>query len=255
MTGFAIINIGLGLAFVYTVFALLCSVLNEWIARMLDLRRTVLKAEINQLLGAALAKRFNDHPLISGLREKNKKYPSYIPPSTFALALIDLTIEFHPGKNGLPGSTSVKQGLDNRDKSLIDTLRLQATNLESLQKRIEKWFELSMEQAKGRYKRQTQIIVAVLSLIVVAAFNVDTAAIALSLYDAALRNVPGQFPIGWTADNSAFTWGRVLGLFVSAAAISLGAPFWFDIINKLVNLRQTGLPPDQDARARSMVAH
>jgi hypothetical protein len=96
--------------------------------------------------------------------------------------------------------------------------------------------------------------VAVLSLIVVAAFNVDTAAIALSLYDAAIRNMQGPFPIGWTAGNSALTWGRFFGLFVSAAAVSLGAPFWFDIINKLVNLRQTGLPPDQDARARSMVA-
>ena len=39
---------------------------------------------------------------------------------------------------------------------------------------------------------------------------------------------------------------------------SLGAPFWFDMINKLVNLRQTGLPPDQDEREKRharMMAH
>lgn len=36
---------------------------------------------------------------------------------------------------------------------------------------------------------------------------------------------------------------RVLGWAVTAVAISFGAPFWFDLLNKLINLRNTGTPP------------
>ena len=35
---------------------------------------------------------------------------------------------------------------------------------------------------------------------------------------------------------------------VTALALSLGAPFWFDLLNRLVNLRQTGKPPDENGR-------
>jgi hypothetical protein len=38
---------------------------------------------------------------------------------------------------------------------------------------------------------------------------------------------------------------KLLGLFLTVIALSLGAPFWFDLLNKLVNLRQTGVPPDE----------
>ncbi|SMD38836.1 hypothetical protein SAMN04488029_3900 [Reichenbachiella faecimaris] len=34
-----------------------------------------------------------------------------------------------------------------------------------------------------------------------------------------------------------FGWPRILGYFITALAISLGAPFWFDILNKLMKLR------------------
>jgi hypothetical protein len=31
---------------------------------------------------------------------------------------------------------------------------------------------------------------------------------------------------------------------VTAMALSLGAPFWFDMLNKVINLRSSGKPPD-----------
>ncbi len=34
------------------------------------------------------------------------------------------------------------------------------------------------------------------------------------------------------------------GWFMAAAAISMGAPFWFDMLVKLVNVRKAGLKPD-----------
>lgn len=58
-----------------------------------------------------------------------------------------------------------------------------------------------------------------------------------------------KLPIGWENEPpgslaTASQWFRkLLGLILSAAAFSLGAPFWFDLLNRLVNLRAGGRPP------------
>jgi hypothetical protein len=35
-----------------------------------------------------------------------------------------------------------------------------------------------------------------------------------------------------------------IGCFITGVALSLGAPFWFDLLNKLVNLRSAGKKPE-----------
>lgn len=61
-----------------------------------------------------------------------------------------------------------------------------------------------------------------------------------------------DMPLWWTPEPfgrplpSPSAWdylAKVLGLLFSALALSMGAPFWFDALNKLVNLRSTGEPP------------
>ena len=48
----------------------------------------------------------------------------------------------------------------------------------------------------------------------------------------------GQLPIGWPAPNGVWPWiTRVVGWLLTALAVSLGAPFWFDLLNKFVNVR------------------
>ncbi len=43
-------------------------------------------------------------------------------------------------------------------------------------------------------------------------------------------------------------WRKFFGIFITALAIALGGPFWFDVLNKLVNLRMSGkAPPDAAA--------
>lgn len=42
---------------------------------------------------------------------------------------------------------------------------------------------------------------------------------------------------------------KAVGLFITVAAVSLGAPFWFDLLNKLVNLRSSGGPPKPTAES------
>jgi hypothetical protein len=64
-------------------------------------------------------------------------------------------------------------------------------------------------------------------------------------------------PLGWEPCSSKCTkagdtykfwfgqwsWKKIAGLLITALAISLGAPFWFDVLSKLVNLRTTGIKP------------
>jgi hypothetical protein len=48
-------------------------------------------------------------------------------------------------------------------------------------------------------------------------------------------------------------WGwarRIAGWIFTAVAMSLGAPFWFDLLNKFVNLRAGAAPPPK-AQPRS----
>jgi hypothetical protein len=53
-------------------------------------------------------------------------------------------------------------------------------------------------------------------------------------------------PLGWTSVSSPHGWagilGKVGGLLVTALALSLGAPFWFDLLSKIARLRASGPP-------------
>ena len=54
-------------------------------------------------------------------------------------------------------------------------------------------------------------------------------------------------PLGWSDATSPHSFwsvlGKILGILVTAFALSLGAPFWFDLLGKVSNLRGSGPPP------------
>jgi hypothetical protein len=50
-------------------------------------------------------------------------------------------------------------------------------------------------------------------------------------------------PPGRTDPGAADWFIKLLGLALTVAAASVGAPFWFDTLNRLVNLRNTGKKP------------
>jgi len=45
-------------------------------------------------------------------------------------------------------------------------------------------------------------------------------------------------------NNWTFFWQKVVGLLITMIAASLGAPFWYDTLSKLANLRSTGAKPE-----------
>ena len=44
---------------------------------------------------------------------------------------------------------------------------------------------------------------------------------------------------------------KLLGILFTTFAVSLGAPFWFDLLNKFVNIRGSGAPPPKNTSTTS----
>jgi hypothetical protein len=78
---------------------------------------------------------------------------------------------------------------------------------------------------------------------------------ARAVYDSAMTQLDrAQLGFGWSAADAQGVWvdpqlgsvlRKLLGLLITAVALSLGAPFWFDVLNKIVNIRSTGRAPDE----------
>jgi hypothetical protein len=48
-------------------------------------------------------------------------------------------------------------------------------------------------------------------------------------------------------------WLKIAGILLTGLALSLGAPFWFDLLNKVTNFRSTGTPPPKSGSDQSSV--
>jgi hypothetical protein len=299
--GSGILEVAISIVFVYLLLGLVCSVLNESIARMLALRANTLEEGIRNLLndpnGQGLAEQFYNHPLIKGLAQQGwfdqkvgrKGRPSYIPARTFALALMDI---FAPADTGA-GSKNLNDIRDMVAKFQDTELRTALLilideaegNLGQARQNLETWFNDAMDRVSGWYKRKVQLIILILSLIVTVALNADTLLISDAfLHDAALRasvvaaaegiareetlpegmnriqNELGSLglPLGWVGACNNENPGempefcewkgwpyKILGLMLTIAALSLGAPFWFDLLNRFISFRSAGKVPEK----------
>ena len=298
MFGLQALDIALGLILVYLILSLICTATNELIAGLFKLRARNLVQALQNLLrdskGTDLAGEFFTHPLVKSLYKEGSR-PSYIPPPTFALALLDLVA---PGSAGSTNPiVKIKQQLKrlpaNSDvRRTLELLISDSENkLDKLRENLETWFSDAMERAAGWYKRKTQVAVLIVSVIITIAANADTTQIAKALSnDPALRGAlvaqaqefakqapnTGQaqapkgaagaspaerieeniqqlqqlgLPLGWKQWPR--DWGewanKIIGLLLTALAVSLGAPFWFDLLKKVVNIRAAGGLPGAEA--------
>jgi hypothetical protein len=91
--GSTVLEVALGLMFVYLLLSLLCSAVREYIEAKLNSRAKYLQQGIRLLLnetdgtGMDLAEGLYSHGLVRPLYRNAAKLPSYIPSRTFALAL------------------------------------------------------------------------------------------------------------------------------------------------------------------------
>ena len=198
-----ILDVVIGLIFIYLLLSLLCSAIHEWMAGILALRSRMLAKSIKALLydetGTNLAKEIYEHGLIDALSKKSqppdkplkgRKGPSYIPPCIFASALIDklgLILSANPQQEQ---HKKVEEQLMQLEKAALHeklnqtlTTFIKEANGDAvmLHKKIESWFDDVMDRISGWYKRQSQIILLIIGSIVTVSINADTIYIAETL--------------------------------------------------------------------------
>ena len=279
MFGSTILDAAIGLVFVYLLVSLVISAANEVIAGIFKSRAKDLSKGIQQLLQEqsedGLVAKLYQHPLIHGLSGPKSK-PSYIPSRTFALALLDLVA---PASTDAPRTLDeIRGGLANLpeplQKTLTTLLEESQLDVERLKTNMEVWFNNGMERVGGWYKRKSQIIQLSLAFVLAGILNIDSVHMARTLFavNSPLRESLVQsakdfsksggtakplkevtdalgslaLPIGW----SDFELGKrgptfLLGWLITAFAVSLGAPFWFDLLNKFINVRAAGKAPEE----------
>lgn len=214
MFGMEVLDILIGLFFVYLVLSLVCTGINEYIAALTNKRGKLLMRGIQQLLdetnAGAVKDKVINHPLLTSLRQLDRKGntrdPAYIPARSFAMALLDAA-GTQPDANGkiktgqAPASADLAGVLDvlRRDSTgdlvqfitdpdtytqvnlppdvkarVTESLVGARTEYQKLQDSVEVWFNSSMDRVSGAYKRYTQAALLVIGLVVACATNADT---------------------------------------------------------------------------------
>jgi hypothetical protein len=159
-----------------------------------------------------------------------------------------------------------------------------------LKKSLQNWFNSAMDRVSGWYKYRTQWMLFGIGLVLAATLNADTIRIVKQLSrDPTLRqsivaaaqsakpsdNKRGEsikdqiqqaqteisniqsigIPLGWAGTRRPSSYGEWLqvsgGWLLTAVAISLGAPFWFDMLNKLMVVRSTVKPREKSREEES----
>lgn len=154
--------------------------------------------------------------------------------------------------------------------------------LAGLKKRLEGWFDEAMDRVSGWYKRWTKLMLFGIGLALAVLLNADTLNVAKTLWtDPAARAAAEQLaaqeaqqsdaaeinpkedlvkfealnlPLGWVAASDRVDprhfpndpkelFVKLLGLLITAIALTFGAPFWFDMLKKFVDLRSSGPAP------------
>ena len=267
-----IVDVAMGLIFFYVLLSLVCSSVQEVIASIVGLRSRNLEKGIKNLVGNEYARALYEHPLIKGLRKPGKR-PSYIKPEIFAATLLEVVARDKSGKSATElAADDLRETISkiepaNPTRDLLLSLATQGADaVDQLKQRVADWFDAGMDRVSGWYKRQVKYILLVIAAVVTISVNADSIRIAEQLWQndmlratiaaeaqkavtrgdvnqidprKPLQTFPIWYPKGFPDSGLAFT-KAIVGWMLTIAAISLGAPFWFDLLSKFAHLRGSG---------------
>lgn len=268
MFGSTVLEVAIGLTFCYGTLALVVSTLQEALSAAFSLRANMLLAAIKRMLDdprcEALAQSLYDHPLVNphGSTRERKPLavkPSYIEPAHFAIALLD-SLRTSPA---IPLQAAIEALPDAQVRRvLLALLHQSGGDLARFQEGIAGWFNSAMERLSGVYKRRQLLISFLLAMLLAIMLNIDSIHLFQTLWQnpalaAQIKAAPAgldhealrqmwALPIGWSSFpptlNTAFAL-QVAGWLITAGTTLFGAPFWFDLLQRAVQLRSTGAKP------------
>jgi hypothetical protein len=188
-----VLNLCIGLIFVFLIFAIVVSGVQEWWAQFRGQRGRFLRQGMQRLIDdEAIFVRVLQHPLVGSLyrdRAAQGTPPSYVDPTNFALALANViqrrALLLTPGSAVQPLTfqslrAAAEQIAGQRSPvadSLLPILDQAEGDLGSALKGIEAWFSGGMDRVSGWYKAFAQRRLFVIGFIAAVIGNVDTIAI------------------------------------------------------------------------------
>jgi hypothetical protein len=278
MLGSTVLEVAIGLTFCYGTVALIVTTLQEALAAAFRLRANTLLAGIKTMLNDprfdGLARAVYLHPLVNphtdgtlpGERDMRTR-PSYIEPAHFAIALVDSL--WHVPGDFAQLAGAIETIPDPQIRQVLRGLYARARDLQQFQDMLAGWFDNAMARMSGTYKRRQLLISLLLALLLAIMFNIDSIhlfrtlwqqpSLAAHLHDAPGVATPGALdpavfdammalPIGWThfppAPGADFAL-QAAGWVITASTALFGAPFWFDLMQRVVRVRSTGTRPEE----------
>ena len=305
-----VLDVAIGLVFVYLLLSILCTAANEWLATVTKSRGKFLQKGIKQLLNnqptaddptpSGFIKAFYKHPIITGLM-RDGNHPAYLSSQAFTTVVLDVITAGAAEAEDPVDMNELVASLPEGDvqRALLALAQYSRREAKPVAAALEGWFNDTMDRVSGWYKRRTQTWTIVVALTITVVANADTIHIGRRLWtDPVLRSVVveeakarAQKPrpeitveyedegdptkptvttpaaanegnelspqerqllgelLGWRGvlqGNSFRDWiERLFGWLLTVLALSMGAPFWFDLLNKFMNIRAAGKSPDE----------
>ena len=218
-----------------------------------------------------LTQQLYDHPLVRKLEGRAKGAKArlaYIPQDTFARALIGIVTDDAPDATVAAFKERLAMLAPDSDLSRsLNTLIAEAGgSLAVLRSDIGQWFDEGMNSLSRRYRLHMKWVLFAIGLVLAVLLNANTLHAADKFYrDGPARSALARqaekiadecatadlacvetkvdqvqesldLPIGWEGSPKIDAWS-VIGWILTAAAISQGAAFWFDLLRRAKRLR------------------
>lgn len=211
MTGMIVLDVVIGLIFIYLFYSLFCTIIVEIIATNFGLRARNLKISIIRILSDnafsnketrkafwrsdffpeqnSLAKSFYESPIIKylGFSDRFKK-PAWIGNETFVDGIFSILENQGNTLNSV--AEKIKDFFENPQGPFSQTETFKQLkfyfdksngDLDRFRENLSLWYDEIGERATGWYKKRIQVILFLTGLIVATGFNVDTIEIATKL--------------------------------------------------------------------------
>ncbi|GAB5407637.1 MAG: hypothetical protein BalsKO_00020 [Balneolaceae bacterium] len=208
MFGIEALDVVIGLIFIYLLFSLFVSIVNELLSQLFHIRAKELKFSIERMIGLTLRKVLYGNSRINKVKYRSsffygsplwRPYKALLNLFSPNIELGSSQIEKKITNQALPSKISRETFADALleilgDKELREELFTQAPFLKkayenaqedigAFKKEIENWFDEVMTYTSEWYKQKLRIILIVLGFITAAFFNVDTFTIVQKLSD------------------------------------------------------------------------
>ncbi|ARU56673.1 class 3 lipase [Oleiphilus messinensis] len=251
-----------GVVGLFFILSLMVTAITEIISQALNIRGKCLKKTLIRLLDEQSVNDFYQHRRIKALQVSSDRLPSYIPEHVVVDVVLDLLLsgqypEFCDNDGTLKSKLAehLSTGQEAWRVTLNTFYREEGQRIDAFRTRIEVWFNDSIDRSRGWFRRQLSWYLLFSGLILAILLNAN----AISLFTSFSGNDGGLSPdLGWSDSailsllnmDPKFLLHSAAGWLITAIGLTLGAPFWFDLLQKIVQIR-AALRPGKGSASRA----